>query len=317
MRTCCDPVIFSSTTIFIDLLDSSSSNFVLLAGCKCWCRNFNNTKVWAFFSQNIRIQFSANIRNIVTIIPLDHFFCIFSIRNKVIQNLIICKIHHIRLHTINLHITIRRSNCNTNRRCLCKIITGIIQFHAAWDTIQPQHHFLKLAIRKNIKFKLHKIIFTGGQFNTVLLTCQRDLLRLNIHTYAAIQTGECCCIIILYICGFENQLKILTKFFGIVTEQLIIDGCACACFNTEISVTITVNLISAISPVKIITNAHAGVSIGPKTIAVSIGFTCWVKIKCQICLYRLDCNTKILNRNRYPLFHSIANNFQNMISNIR
>ena len=120
------PIVFHSAAILINVLDGRIWNFVLLAGRKGRSRNFDNAQVWAFFSQQVRVQFATHVRNVVAGIALNHFLCVLRIGNKVVEDLIIRQVHHVRLHAVNLHITIRRTNRDADRRSLCKIVACIV-----------------------------------------------------------------------------------------------------------------------------------------------------------------------------------------------
>ena len=303
------PVVFHSAAILVNVLDGRIRNFVLLAGRKSRSRDFDNTQVWTLFSQKVRVQFATHVRNVVAGVALNHFLCVLRIGNKVVEDLIIRQIHQVRLHAVNLHITIRRTDRNTDRRSLCKVVACIVQLNAAGDTIQPQNHFPILTIWQNIELELHEIIFTGRQFNRVLLTGQCDFLCLNIQANTAIQTGQCRSIVVLDVCSLKHKLEILAQLFRIVAKELIADSCGCACFNTEVGIAIFVQLITAIRPVKIIADSQTVIAIRPQSSFVCVRLARRVEIKCQIRLDRLNGNTKLLDGDVDCLAHRTTHNF--------
>ena len=78
------PVVLNGAAILVDLLDNSVCNFVFLTGGKGRRTDLDNTQVGAALRQNIRIQLTACIRDVVAVIPLDHLIGILGICNKVV-----------------------------------------------------------------------------------------------------------------------------------------------------------------------------------------------------------------------------------------
>ena len=279
VRASSSPVVFHSTAIFINVLNSRVRHFILLTSRKSRSGDLDNAQVWALLSQQVRIQLAAHVRNIIAGVALNHFLCILCVCNKVVEDLVVCQVHHVGLHTVNQYVTIRRTNRNAYRRSLCEVIACVIQFNTAGNTVQPQNHFFVLTIRQNIELKLHKVIFAGGQGNTVLFAGQRDLLRLNIQTNAAIQASQCCSIVVLDIRSLKHKLKVLTQLLCVITKQLITDICSCTSFHTEVGIAIFVQLITAIRPVKVITDSKSIIAISPQTSLVRVGLACRIKVE--------------------------------------
>ena len=131
------PVILHSASVLVNLLDGGIKNLILFAGRKGRGADLDNAQVWAFFGQKVSIQFAAHIGNIVAVIAFNHQLGVLGIRNKVVQDLVVRQLHSVGLHAVYLHITVRRTNRNANRACLCKVVACIVQFHLTGDTVAP------------------------------------------------------------------------------------------------------------------------------------------------------------------------------------
>ena len=212
-----DPVV-NCTTILINLLYRCKWYLILFTSCKHWYFQFNDSQVWTFFGQYIRIKSTRRIKNVITVVSVDDFICIFCISNEVIQNLIISKIHGISFHSIYNNITVIRTDCNTYRICLCKTIRSSIQFYPCRNTINPHNHFSVFTIRQNIKFQLHIVIFTIWYRDFVLLRFQCCFLCFYSITKIVCKTGENLSFIVFNICTFINKFKVLTSFLRIISK---------------------------------------------------------------------------------------------------
>ena len=131
------PVILHSASVLVNLLDGGIKNLILFAGRKGRSADLDNAQVRALLGQKVSIQFAAHIGNIVAVIAFNHQLGVLGIRNKVVQDLIVRQLHAVGLHAVYLHITVRRTNRNANRVCLCKVVACIVQFHLTGDTVAP------------------------------------------------------------------------------------------------------------------------------------------------------------------------------------
>ena len=95
------PVVLNSASVLVDLLDNSVCNFVFLTGSKGRRTDLDNTQVGAALRQNVRVQLTACIRDVVAVVPLDHLVSVLGVCNKVVQDLIVGQVHHIALHAID------------------------------------------------------------------------------------------------------------------------------------------------------------------------------------------------------------------------
>ena len=212
-----DPVI-NRTTILIDLLYRCKWYFIFLTSCKYWYFQFNDSQVWTFFGQYIRIKSTRRIKNIIAVVSVDNFICIFCISNEVIQNLIISKVHCISFYSVYNNVAVIRTDCNTYRICLRETIRSGIQFYSCRNTINPHNHFCIFTVRQNIKFQLHIVIFTIWDRDFVLFRFQCCFLSFYSITKIICKTGEYLSFIVLYICTFINEFKVLASFLCIISK---------------------------------------------------------------------------------------------------
>ena len=100
----------------------------------------------------------------------------------------------------------------------------------------------------HILFAVRHVQFVRGslQIGCVGLHVQSDRDRIFRDA------GKEGCRVIPHIAGLENDLKLSTGLKRVRTEQVVADVCSASCFDTEIGIAITIQLVPTISPVEII-----------------------------------------------------------------
>ena len=324
------PVVKCGIAVSMNTLNSCVLNHLFLVLREIRSINLDDFQVRTGFGNELGSECVVLVVNLTLVISLEHCLRVTSISDVVRQNVIIAQHRCVRLHTINMNITVGRTNSDRHSisSILVQTMRCVIQQRSVAGAVFVAHNqsssFGVLCVNgvdRVIKFD--DVVLAVRHIQRISTsTTGHQICRVGIHS----ETDRCftsntrqeCCINISYIGYLENCSKCGTRYACILSKQLIVDICFCASLDAEILVAIGIKLITTVNPVKVVGNTHCNtcVLIDPQTAITGVRQTNGVKVKCQVGGDRSDINTQLLNVHNNSHRCVLAGNHEGVVADV-